>query len=80
MSPEDPDAFVLPDLISQFAEIDNDRSLDDAQKAEEKTKRQALMDTGAERIHNISQLLRAYCLLREGRELRGGGGESGDRG
>ncbi len=62
MSPDDPDAFVLPDLISQFADIDNDRSLNDEQKAEEKTKRQKLMDTGAERIHNISQLLRAYCL------------------
>ncbi len=62
MSPDDPDAFVLPDLISQFADIDNDRSLNDEQKAAEKLKRQAHMDTGAERIHNISQLLRAYCL------------------
>ena len=62
MSPDDPDAFVLPDLISQFADIDNDRSLNDEEKAAEKTKRQTLMDTSAERIHNISQLLRAYCL------------------
>src|SRR4029450_2337236 len=32
------------------------------QRMEEKSARQAHMDTQAERIHNISQLLRAYCL------------------
>ncbi len=63
MNPEDPDTFVLPDLITQFAEIDQDTSLTDAQKIEEKTKRQAFCDHQAERIHNISQLLRAYCLF-----------------
>lgn len=63
MSPDDPNAFVLPDLITQFAEIDNDERLDLPQKAEEKGKRQAYMDVQSERIHNISQLLRAYCLF-----------------
>jgi preprotein translocase subunit SecA len=63
MNPDDPDAFVLPDLITQFAEIDNDPTLTDAQKLEEKQKRQAICDHQSERIHNISQLLRAYCLF-----------------
>ncbi len=63
MNPDDPDTFVLPDLISQFAEIDNTPGLTDAQKIEEKQKRQAFCDHQAERIHNISQLLRAYCLF-----------------
>ncbi|HZJ13807.1 MAG TPA: preprotein translocase subunit SecA [Chthoniobacteraceae bacterium] len=62
MSPDDPDAFVLPDLILQFADIDNTREFTDEQKAEAKAKCQAHMDTQGERIHNISQLLRAYCL------------------
>ncbi len=62
MSPEDPDAFVLPDLMLQFAEIDT-APLTPEQKAEEKSKRQAYMDQQSERIHNISQLLRAYCLF-----------------
>jgi preprotein translocase subunit SecA len=62
MSPDDPDAFVLPDLILQFADIDNTVELTDEQKAEAKAKCQAHMDTQGERIHNISQLLRAYCL------------------
>ncbi|HEY3899836.1 MAG TPA: preprotein translocase subunit SecA [Chthoniobacter sp.] len=63
MNPDDPDAFVLPDLIMQFAEIDNMPGLTDAQKLEEKQKRQAYCDHQSERIHNISQLLRAYCLF-----------------
>ncbi len=63
MNPEDPDTFVLPDLITQFAEIDQTPGLTDAQKLEEKQKRQAYCDHQSERIHNISQLLRAYCLF-----------------
>jgi len=63
MNPEDPDAFVLPDLMTQFAEIDQTPGLSDAEKIEEKQKRQAFCDHQSERIHNISQLLRAYCLF-----------------
>ena len=63
MAPDDPDAFVLPDLMTQFAEIDQDDSLAPPQKAEAKAKKQAYMDQQSERIHNISQLLRAYCLF-----------------
>jgi preprotein translocase subunit SecA len=62
MSPDDPDAFVLPDLMTQFAEIDQNTALSPAEKAEEKSKRQAHMDHQSERIHNITQLLRAYCI------------------
>ena len=63
LNPDDPDAFVLPDLISEFASIDLDGSLSDAQKLEAKQKRQAVCDHQSERIHNISQLLRAYCIF-----------------
>jgi len=63
ISPGDPDAFVLPDLISQFAEIDTNHSLSEEQKTEEKAKKQAFCDHQAERLHNISSLLRAYCLF-----------------
>src|SRR5258705_9254908 len=62
MSPGDPEAFVLPDLIMQFAEIDQNKNLTDAQKVEAKGKAQEHMNVQSERIHNISQLLRAYCL------------------
>ena len=62
MSPDEPDAFVMPDLITQFAEIDQNKSLTPAQRVEEKSKRQEHMDRQSERIHNITQLLRAYCI------------------
>ena len=61
MNPDDADAFVLPDLISQFAEIDNSGKPDD-EKAKAKATAQEHADKQGERIHNISQLLRAYCL------------------
>src|ERR1700747_924032 len=63
LNPDDPDAFVLPDLISEFTEIDLDANLTPEQKEERKRARQSYCDSQAERIHNISQLLRAYCLF-----------------
>jgi preprotein translocase subunit SecA len=62
LNPNEPDAFVLPDLMTAFADIDNRKDLTDAQRVEEKNKLQAICDRQSERIHNISQLLRAYCL------------------
>src|SRR5246500_1773226 len=63
LNPDDADAFVLPDLISEFTEIDLDPELTPEQKEEKKRTRQQYCDSQAERIHNISQLLRAYCLF-----------------
>ena len=63
LNPEDPDAFVLPDLISEFTDIDLNRLLSDEEKDRMKTERQEHCDKQAEQIHNISQLLRAYCLF-----------------
>jgi preprotein translocase subunit SecA len=63
LNPDDPDAFVLPDLISEFTEIDLNPEFTPEQKEEKKRTRQQYCDSQAERIHNISQLLRAYCLF-----------------
>jgi len=63
LNPDDPNAFVLPDLISEFTEIDLDPELPDEEKDKKKAERQQHCDAQAERIHNISQLLRAYCLF-----------------
>jgi preprotein translocase subunit SecA len=62
LNPNEPDAFVLPDLMTQFADIDNAPTTDE-EKVAEKAKCQQFMDHQSERIHNISQLLRAYCLF-----------------
>src|SRR5881394_549053 len=63
LNPDEPDSFVLPDLISEFTEIDLDPALSDEEKEKAKVERQQHCDMQAERIHNISQLLRAYCLF-----------------
>ncbi|MGI8605040.1 MAG: preprotein translocase subunit SecA [Verrucomicrobiales bacterium] len=62
LDPEDPDAFVLPDLATGLAEIDGqaDLSLEEKLKAREEMQRK--MDSQAQRMHNIAQLLRAFCL------------------
>src|ERR1700752_567650 len=63
LNPGDPDALVFPVRISEFPEIDLDESLAPEQKEERKRARQQYCDSQAERIHNISQLLRAFCLF-----------------
>lgn len=62
LNPNNPDAFMLPDLLTEFADIENDASLTKEQKLEKKAQRQNYCDGQAERIHNITQLLKAYCL------------------
>ncbi len=62
LSPSDPDAFVLPDLVTAFHEVDMRDSLDAAGRMAEKQSVQQQYEARAERIHVISQLLKAYCL------------------
>jgi len=63
MSPDDPDAFVVPDLITQLHDVNADTSLSPAQKDEKRAQIQQHFDEANERIHTIHQLLRAYCTL-----------------
>jgi preprotein translocase subunit SecA len=62
MNANDPDAFMLPDLITNFHDIDHDESLSAEEKQKAKVAEQQRYDQASERIHNISQLLRAYCI------------------
>ncbi|MEM9444537.1 MAG: preprotein translocase subunit SecA [Verrucomicrobiota bacterium] len=63
LDPNDPDAFVLPDLVTVHHDIDSDPSLTPEQKNEKKQQAQADYENASQRIHNISQLLRAYCVF-----------------
>ena len=63
LNPEDPEAFVLPDLAEAFSEIDGDESLSDEKRDKAKQKLQESMDMQALRMHSITQLLKAYCLF-----------------
>ncbi len=62
LSPGDPESFTLPDLGTLFADIDTNLDLTEVQKIAAKEQAQQRMDTQAEKIHNISQLLKAYCV------------------
>ena len=68
MSPKDPDAFMIPDLPSQFIEIDKQVGLSTEDKQKAKLKAESLSQRTSERIHCISQLLRAYSLYERDKE------------
>ena len=62
LSPNDPDAFVLPDLPTLYHQIDTAPELDAKGRMEAKGSLQAQFEEKAGVIHALSQLLKAYCL------------------
>ncbi len=58
----DQDLFLLPDLAEEFSKLDGDSSLTPETRAEEKTKFQSIYAHRAERVQNVSQLLKAYTI------------------
>lgn len=62
-SGEEQDFFILPDLGSSLAEIENNTDITPSEKI--KLKDEAIQDytLKAERVHTINQLLKAYCLF-----------------
>ena len=65
LSPKDPEAFVLPDLNTAMHDIDAGPEQDARKRMEAKTKLQQDFETKAQKIHAISQLLKAYCLYQK---------------
>jgi len=62
LRPDNPDAFVLPDLATEYSDIDHDTALTPEQREEKKLAAQQRYSVISEDIHSISQLLRAYSL------------------
>ncbi|MGC9450346.1 MAG: preprotein translocase subunit SecA [Oceanipulchritudo sp.] len=62
LRPDDPDAFVLPDLPTLYMEIDSREGTGPQEKARLKAEEQKKFEKTSEEIHIISQLLRAYSL------------------
>ena len=62
ISPKDPDAFVLPDLNTLLHDVDASEETDARKRLEAKTKLQTEFEAKAQKIHAISQLLKAYSL------------------
>ena len=62
ISPEDPDAFVLPDLSTMLHDVDAGSETDPRKRLEIKAKMQSDFEAKAQKMHSISQLLKAYSL------------------
>ena len=62
LSPDDPDSFVLLDIAQHFGEIDSDLQLNESARNKQKEEIQLKLNQQSEKIHTISQLLKAYCL------------------
>ncbi len=62
ISPDDPDAFVVPDLVSALAELDGDETLTPDEKVAKRQELQQHFTQKSERIHAVDQLIRAYCV------------------
>ncbi|MGB0415210.1 MAG: preprotein translocase subunit SecA [Coraliomargarita sp.] len=68
LSPSDPDAFMLPDLPEQFIEIDKQEDVSAEDRQKQKMQAEQVFQESSERIHCISQLLRAYSLYERDKE------------
>ena len=62
-SVSDPNFFVLPDMGSAIAEIQNDATLSPAEKAEKKDALMEDFSLKSERVHTVIQLLKAYAMF-----------------
>ncbi|MFO7534986.1 MAG: preprotein translocase subunit SecA [Kiritimatiellia bacterium] len=62
LNPADPDAYVLPDIVAAMSDIDGDAKMEPPARTEAKQKVQQLFAERSERIQNVDQLIRAYCL------------------
>ncbi|MCQ2379529.1 MAG: preprotein translocase subunit SecA [Victivallaceae bacterium] len=63
ISPDDPEAFVVKDLLLEINQIETDPELSEEQKLEKKNQLQEEFTDQSERLHDLSQLLKAYCLF-----------------
>ena len=62
LAPDNPDVFVIPDLGELLHDIDQNDSLTKLEKDQEKEKAHQTHADRSGRIHNMTQLLRAYTL------------------
>ncbi len=65
LSRQDPDLFVLPDLDEEFSRIDSNPDLSEYDKSQAKREVTRLYDERHEKIHNITQLIKAYNLFKK---------------
>jgi len=64
----DRDFFILPDVGSEIATIENDATLSAEQKQQKKDELNLVYAERSDRIHTVTQLLRAYSLYEKDEE------------
>ncbi len=60
---QDPQFFVLPDIAAQLSEVEGNESLSPAERQEKKDDLMQNYAIKAERVHTVTQLLKAYTLF-----------------
>lgn len=60
---EDPNLFILPDIGTELASLENDKSLEENERLSQKEKILKDFSEKSQRIHTINQLLKAYSLF-----------------
>ena len=68
ISPGHPENFVLPDLGTEFVNIDEDETLTEREREARKSTLIKRLDENAARLHTISQLLKAYTIYEKDKE------------
>ncbi len=63
LSHQDSDLFLVPDVGAEIAALESDQSLDAQQRIKKKDEVYRLFSERSEKLHNISQLLKAYSLF-----------------
>ncbi len=63
ISPNDPEAFIMPDLLMGIHDIDNDPALSEDERIAKREEFEKDYSEKSERLHDLSQLLKAYCLF-----------------
>lgn len=63
LSHQDSDIFMLPDVGTEVAAVESDAAVSTAEKVHKKDAIYRLYADRSERLHNISQLLKAYSLF-----------------
>ena len=68
ISPNDPEGFVIPDLATFYVEIDRKSEISEDDKRRERETAEREFQVKSERIHTVSQLLRAYGLYEKDKQ------------
>ena len=63
ISPGNPADFIMPDLLEEIHRIDTDETLSPEERTTRRSRFQEEFSVKSERLHDLSQLLKAYCLF-----------------